>query len=217
VAGLSQPRREGREAWNAAGRRRCDRHERATATVAQTVRAAEAGDICILLVPSRPPSTNVKDLLERLKRDFGGRIVEPLHVTVDRVTAADPEDIVGAIRESVPRLRKAAVRGEGLFVLRSAYRGANVVKVDVGRDSALDHDVDELRAALRKAGLSPMYGDERSMTVTALDRIERPGAPDTAAAGLPLDLFVADTVLISRIRAVGSYEILDSASLTASG
>jgi hypothetical protein len=102
-------------------------------------------------------------------------------------------------------------------VLRSASRGANVLKVDVGRDSALDHDVDVLRAALRKAGLSPMYGDERSMTVTALDRIERPGAPDTAAAGLPLDLFVADTVLISRIRAVGSYEILDSASLTASG
>jgi hypothetical protein len=182
-----------------------------------TVRAAEAGDICILLVPSRPPPTNTKDLLERLKRDFGGRIVEPLHLTVDRVAASDTAGVVRAIRECVPRLRRAAVRGEGLFVLRSAYRGTNVLKVDVGRDSALDHDVDELRAALRQAGLTPMYGDERSMSVTALERIERPGAPDTATADLPLDLFVADTVLVSLIRAVGSYEILDTASLTASG
>jgi hypothetical protein len=182
-----------------------------------TVRAAQAGDICILLVPSRPPSADVKDLLERLKRDFGGRIVEPLHVTVDRVAAVDTADIETAIRECVPRQRMAAVRGEGLFVLRSAYRGANVLKVDVGRDNALDHDIDELRAALRNVGLTPMYGDERSMSVTALDRIERPGAPDTAAAGLPLDLFVADTVLISRIRSVGDYEILDTASLIASG
>lgn len=182
-----------------------------------SARAAQAGDVCILLVPSRPPSADVKDLLEGLRRDYGGRIVEPLHVTVDRVVAVDTVDIVSAIRECVPRLRTAAVRAEGLFVLRSAYRGANVLKVDVGRDSALDHDIDELRAALRNAGLSPMYGDERAMSVTALDRIERPGAPDTAAAGFPRDLFVADTVLISRIRSLGQYEILDTATLTASG
>jgi hypothetical protein len=182
-----------------------------------TVRAAQPGDVCILLVPSRPPSADVQDLLEGLRRDYGGRIVAPLHVTVDRVAAVDAVDIVSAIRECVPRLRMAAVRGEGLFVLRSAYRGTNVLKLDVGRDSALDHDVDELRLALRKAGLAPMYGDDRSMSVTALERIERPGAPDTAMAALPLDLFVGDTLLISRIRSVGSYEILDTASLAASG
>ncbi len=159
----------------------------------------------------------MKALLEQLKGEFGGRIVEPLHVTVDRVAAADTEDVVPAIRECVPRLRRAAVRGNGLFVLRSEYRGSDVLKLDVEGDSALDHDIDELRAALRKAGLTPMYGDERSMTVTALERIERPAAPDPEAAGLPLDVFVADTVLVSLIRGVGSYEILDTASLPTSG
>jgi hypothetical protein len=182
-----------------------------------TVRAAKAGDICILLVPSRPPSPNVKQLLEGLKGEFGGRIVEPLHVTVDRVAAADTKEVVPAIRECLPRLRRATVRGNGLFVLRSEYRGADVLKLDVGRDGPLDHDIDELRAALRNAGLTPMYGDERSLTVTALDRIERSAATDAAAAGLPRDLFVADTVLVSRIRGVGSYEILDSASIPGSG
>jgi hypothetical protein len=217
VAGVSESWKQDGEARHAAERGRGDRHERTTAPVTEIVRAAQAGDICILLVPSRPPTANARDLLERLNRDFGGRIVEPLHVTIDRVAAVDTETIVRAIRECVPRLRKAAVRGEGMFVLRSAYRGTNVLKLDVGRDSALDGDVDELRAALRHAGLTPMYGDESSLSVTALERIERPGAPDTAAAGLPIDLFVGDTVLVSRIRGVGSYEILDTASLTASG
>lgn len=181
------------------------------------VRPAQNGDICLLLVPSRPPSPKVKALLEGLKSEFGGRIIEPLHVTVDRVAATDTEDLVRAVRECVPRLRKAAVRGSGLFVLRSEYRGANVLKLDVARDESLDHDVDELRTALRFAGLSPMYGDERAMTVTALERIERSAAPDGAALGLPIDLFVGDTLLVSRIRGVGSYEALDTASIPTSG
>jgi hypothetical protein len=181
------------------------------------VRAAQAGDICLLLVPSRPPSPKVKALLEGLKREFGGRIIEPLHVTVDRVKAADTEGLVRAVRECTPRLRSAAVRGSGLFVLRSEYRGADVLKLDVDRDEALGHDVDELRTALRQAGLDPMYGDGRSMTVTALERIDRSAAPNLTALGLPLDLFVGDMLLVSRIRGVGNYEILDTAMLQPSG
>lgn len=159
----------------------------------------------------------MKALLEGLKGDFGGRLIDPLHVTVDRVAATDTGGLVRAVRECVPRLRRATVRGSGLFVLRSEYRGANVLKIDVERDEALDHDVDELRAALRLAGLRPMYGDERAMTVTALERIERSGAPDAAALGLPIELFVGDTLLVSRIRDVGNYETLDTASLQPSG
>lgn len=182
-----------------------------------TVRAARTGDICILLVPSRPPSSNLQALLDGLKGEFGGRIVDPLHVTVDRVAAGNNDDLVPAVLARVPRLRRAAVRGTGLFVLKSEYRGADVLKLDVDRDAALDRDIDELRAAVREAGLSPMYGDGRSMTVTALERIERGGAPDPMARGLPIDLFVGDTLLVSRILGVGSYEILTTATLPVSG
>jgi hypothetical protein len=63
-----------------------------------------------------------------------------------------------------------------------------------------------------------MYGDERSMTVTALERIDRPAAPTNGTAlGLPIDLFVGDTLLVSRIRSLGSYETLDTAMLQPSG
>lgn len=182
-----------------------------------TTRAAKAGDICLLLVPSRPASAGVHAFLEGLRRELGGRIVEPLHVTVDRVAGARAEEIVPAVRECLPRLRSGAIRAEGLFVLSSEYRGADVLKLDVVRDEALDHNVDVLRDALRRAGLRPMYGDERAMTVTALERIERNTLPGAAEAGLPAELFVGDTILVSRILGVGRYEILDSASLPTSG
>jgi hypothetical protein len=181
------------------------------------IRAAEPGDICILLVPSSPASSEVNAVLERLRDEFGGRIVAPLHVTIDRLASPDGDAIVRAVRECLPRLRRTSIRGNGLFVLRSEYRGADVLKVDVARDEALDHDIVELRAALRRAGLWPVYGDERSMTVTALERIARAAALDPAAAGLQAHLFVADTILVSRILGIGQYEILHTATLPASG
>lgn len=186
------------------------------ANMCTVTRAAKAGDICILMVPSRPASAEVNAFLERLRREFGGRVVDPLHVTIDRV-GSESDAVVRAVRESLPRLRRAAIRGDGLFVLRSEFRGADVLKLDVARDDALDHDIDELRAALRQAGLTPVYGDERSMTVTALERIERDARSDASAAGLPADLFVADRILVSRILGVGRYEVLDTASVPTSG
>ena len=182
-----------------------------------TTRAAQAGDVCILLVPSRPASSEVSAFLEGLRREFGGRVIDPLHVTIDRVAAVESNAVVRAVRESLPRLRRAAVRGDGLFVLRSEFRGADVLKLDVARDGALDHDIDELRAALQQGGLTPVYGDERSMTVTALERIERDARLDAPAAGLPADLFVGDRILVSRILGVGRYEVLDTASVPTSG
>lgn len=182
-----------------------------------TIRAAETGDICLLLVSSRPLSSDVNALLTRFQRAFGGRIVAPLHVTVDRVAAVDPEVLVSSVRECVPRLRRATIRGNASFVLRSEYRGADVLKLDVPRDDALDHDIDELRTALRVAGLSPMYGNDRSMTVTALERIDRPADLDAVPWDSRTELFVGDTLLVSRIRGVGSYEILATASIPTSG
>lgn len=182
-----------------------------------TIRAAETGDICLLLVSTRPLSSDVNALLTRFQRAFGGRIVAPLHVTVDRVAAVDTELLASSVRECVPRLRRARIRGNAPFVLRSEYRGVDVLKLDVARDDALDHDIDELRRALRRAGLRPMYGDDHSMTVTALERIERPAALDAVAWAVPIDLFVGDTLLVSRIRGVGSYEILATASVPTSG
>jgi hypothetical protein len=150
--------------------------------------------------------------------DLGGERVEPLHVTVDRVATDDAAALIRAIRESIRLLRPAAVRVGRLYFLPSQSRGPEIVKLEVAPGAALDEDVDGLLAALRRAGLSSLYPEDRAKpTITVLQRVTRRETFEPDLSGLPLELFVADLVIVSRIVGPARYEILDTASIAASG
>jgi hypothetical protein len=148
---------------------------------------------------------------------LSGEIVDPLHVTVDRVATDDAAALIRAVRESASRLRPAPIRVARLYFLPSESRGPEIVKLEVAADAVLDEDVNELLAALRRSGLASLYPNDRvKPTVTTLQRVTR-GAVEPDLSLLPLDLFVADRVIVSRITGPARYEILDSASIPASG
>jgi hypothetical protein len=182
-----------------------------------SVRPAQAGDICILLAPSGPPSAPGAAFIDRLHADLGGERVEPLHVTVDRVATDDAAALVRTVRDSARRLRPAPVRVARLYFLPSQSRGPEIVKLEVAPDAVLEEDTNELLAALRRSGLPSLYPDRPKPTITTLQRVTRRDSVDADVAGLPLDLFVADLVIVSRITGVARYEILDTASIPASG
>ena len=181
-------------------------------------RPVVAGDICILLAPSGPPSVRGAAFIDRLHADLGGERVEPLHVTVDRVATDDPPALIQTIRESVRRLRPVPIRVDRLYFLPSQSRGPEIVKLEVAPDGALDEDVDELLAALRQLGLPSLYPTDRAKpTVTTLQRVTRGDSVAPRTSGLPIELFVADVVVVSRITGLARYEILDSATIPARG
>jgi hypothetical protein len=181
------------------------------------MRPAQAGDICILLAPSGPLSESGAAFVERLHADLGGERVEPVHVTVDRVATDDAAALIRSIRDSVRRLRPAPIRVERLYYLPSRSRGPEIVKLEVGHHAVLDDDTNELLAALRRSGLPSLYPDRPKPTITTLQRVTRRDSVDADVAGLPLDLFVADLVIVSRITGVARYQILDTASIPTSG
>jgi len=180
-------------------------------------RAARAGDICILLAPSGPLSPSGAAFVDRLHADLGGERVEPLHVTVDRVATEDAAVLIRSVRDSVGRLRPASIRVDRLYFLPSQSRGPKIVKLEVGSDAVLDEDMNELLAALRQCGLPSLYPDRPKPTITTLQRVTRRDSVEADVAGLPLELFVADLVIVSRIVGVARYEILDSASIPTGG
>jgi 2'-5' RNA ligase superfamily protein len=188
------------------------------AAIGLSVRPAVAGDICVLLAPSRPPSESAAAFIDRLKADLGGERVEPLHVTVDRVATDDPAALIKSVHDSVRRLRPTPVRVDRLYFLPSQSRGPEIVKLEVGPDEVLDEVIDELLAALRRCGLPSLYPTDRAKpTITTLQRVTRRDSVETNLAGLPLELFVADLVIVSRITGLARYEILDTASMPTSG
>jgi len=91
----------------------------------------------------------------------------------------------------------------------SPYRGGDVLKVEVARDEAVATEIATVRSAIRAAGLRSLYGDGRSMSVTILERVGRPGSLDPERWALPLELFTADELLVSRIVGASTYDILD--------
>jgi hypothetical protein len=183
-----------------------------------SARPAVTGDICVLLAPSRPLSARAATLVGSLRAAFGGEVVDPLHVTVDRVATDDAAALIREIRESVKRLRPAPIRVDCLYLLPSQSRGPEILKLEVAPDAALDEDVDEILAGLRRCGLPSLYPDDRTApTITTLQRVTRPESVDPDVFGLPLELFVADLVLISRITGIARYEILDTATIPATG
>ena len=186
--------------------------------MAASPRPAVAGDICVLLALSRPLSGRGAAFIDRLHADLGGERVEPLHVTVDRVATSDPATLVRAVRESVARLRPAPVRADRLYFLPSQSRGPEIVKLEVGPDAVLDRDVDEVLAALRRCGLPSLYPEHRvKPTITTLQRVTRRESVEPDVSGLPIELFVADRVIVSRITGPARYDIVDSASIPGSG
>ena len=183
-----------------------------------SARPAVAGDICVLLAPSGPVSGGGAAFIDRLHADLGGEPIEPLHVTVDRVATADAATLIRAVGETAHRLRPAPVRVDRLYFLPSQARGPEIVKLEVAPDAVLDEDVNELLAALRGCGLPSLYPDDRAKpTITALQRVTRRDSVEPDLSGLPLELFVADHVIISRIRGPALYDILGSASIPTSG
>jgi len=181
-------------------------------------RPAVTGDICVLLAPSPKLTGPGAAFIDRLHADLGGERVEPLHVTVDRVATDDAAALVRAVRESASRLRPAPIRVARLYFLPSQSRGPEIVKLEVAADAVLDQDVDELLAALRRCGLPSLYPSDRAKpTITTLQRVSRSDTVEPDLSVLPLELFVADRVIVSRITGPARYEILDSASIPASG
>jgi len=183
-----------------------------------SARPALAGDICVLLAPSGPISRLGAGFIDRLHADLGGERVEPLHVTVDRVATDDAATLIRAVREIAKRLRPASVRVDRLYFLPSQSRGPEIVKLEVAPDAVIDEDVNEILAALRGCGLPSLYPQDRAKpTITALQRVTRRDSLEPDLSALPLELFVADDVIISRIRGAALYDIVGSASIPTSG
>ena len=167
----------------------------------------------MLFAASRPLPNSVRKVLERMRFEFGGRIVEPLHVTLERTDGVDARGLAAAVRAYAPRAQPVAVRGAKLLITPSPYRGGAVLKLQVDHNEPLRRETDALRSAIRAAGLRSLYGDDRSMTVTVLERVDRHGSLEPSRWALPLELFTADELVVSRIVDASTYEILDRVAI----
>lgn len=181
------------------------------------MRSAKIGDHFVLLIPTRTEPAVAFAWQRAFQRQFGGDCTDPLHVSLQRFTPADPVSLTTfaqALRSATATLPPLALTAVDLRPLYSRFRDRYVLKCRVALVEPLQLLSSRVQQSLVAAGLK---GDYRRVMVlvTVLEGIMRPITLAVQPLPTPLSLFVGGTLVISRITGPEMYEELFSWSLNA--
>lgn len=175
-------------------------------------RPPRAGDLCVLLVSSRPVAPPAAARISELRGRFGGRQVEPLHVTCDRFDGAgDEAGLLAALARDALVATAVPVLATSLMRLRR-HDGSFVLKLVVEATPDLERIRGAVHRARRAAAMTSAYGDDVAYTVTVLEGVRDGARPETI---VPFEAFRADRYLLSRFTAAGSFETVRTFDFTA--
>lgn len=180
------------------------------------VRAAKAGDICVLLMPEKAELINLRRVQETLAQTFDGWIVPEVHITCQRFNPEGIENIKGmlpAIAERIAKLKSFPIYSDGLTQLLAQFWQTHVLRWKVQETPAWNKFVEGLDQALRESGLDLHYPHDKPFTCSALDLINPVQLEYAPQMTYPRYLFNARKVVFSRILGLNDFETLATAEL----
>jgi GNAT superfamily N-acetyltransferase len=179
-------------------------------------REGRAGDLCLLLLPDHSEVAALTARQEALRTYFGGRLVQPVHLTCDRFEPAANNNLpclLDDLRRLFAPIRPFPLTAVGLRTIPTSFRG-HILKWELAGDGRLPPLINQLTQLLTNHNARLFYAPlDQPGLVTALADIDR---TDTAEwpGRWPTHLFTAAHVLLSRIDQPGKFTILDEFDLT---
>lgn len=178
-----------------------------------TWRSARPGDFCVLLVPKEGDAIPAIQIQRDLQDFFGGRPVNPVHVTCDRFELHDQrllEKIAIRLKHQAKLLPPIPLSAFSVKTIESDFRGGYILKWLVYLNDPLRQWINFVDDTLDAVGVRRFYSSLGDMRiVTALESIEEiDTGPFLNQATFPQYLFTARQVLLSRILGSGNYEAL---------
>lgn len=183
----------------------------------EALRAAQSGDLCILLV-SEGDDEQLRKHQDVLQRIAGGSIASPVHLTAQRIEALDGavlEDFVQELRFKLLDCTPFPINPISFRSIYDPYRKSFILKWITELSEPLHIFSRLVEQAVLKSGYKSLYQPGWISTwITALEGIHNRQLPrylDNIA--LPEPLFVGSEVVISRINGKNDYIFLDRFSL----
>jgi ribosomal protein S18 acetylase RimI-like enzyme len=179
-------------------------------------REGQKGDFCLLLLPASDKIATLTAWQEALQAHFGGRLVQPVHLTCDRFELAENNNLpslLADLRRLFAPIRPLHLTAVSLRTIPTSFRG-HILKWELAGDGRLPTLINQLTQLLTNYNARLFYAPlKQPGLVTALADIER---TDTAEwpSRWPRHLFTAAHVLLSRIDQPGQFTILDEFDLT---
>jgi hypothetical protein len=178
-----------------------------------TWRETRPGDLFVLLVPSEGEVTPAGQMQLELQAFFGGRPVNPVHVTCERFELSDQqrlEEITRRLKQQAKMQSSFPVTAFSVKTIRSDFRGVHILKWLVDLSDPLSQWINFVGDTLDAIGARRFYGSLGGIwTVTALEGIEEMNTkPFLSQAAFPQYLFTARQIILSRILGPDKYETL---------
>ncbi len=146
-----------------------------------------------------------------LERVLGGRRIEPLHITCDRfVSASNWQKVADSLRRYAANIPPVVIRAGSAIRVDRIGRPDSVVKFVVDETDELSAIRLAVESVRREAGIASAYARPTRFTVSVLAGVNDAMLPERIE---PLDLFLADQFLLSRIVDVDKFEILEAVNL----
>lgn len=181
------------------------------------VRAAKAGDICVLLMPDKAEWVTIRKSQEALAEAFGGWVVPEVHITCQRFNPEGVGEIHGLLPglvERIGRLPSFPIFADGLAQLYASFWQTYVLRWQVQETPAWTQFIAGLDESLRQGGLDLHYPHDKPFTCSALDLINPVQLQYAPRTTYPRLLFHARRVVFSRILGLNDFETLGAAELS---
>jgi hypothetical protein len=196
-----------------------------------TFRSAEAGDICVLLLPDADERMVLRKEQQSLVNLYGGWIVPEAHITLQRfriapiiqesigVQAAEvvkPLSLSGImqnVQTALSHLEPFTVHASRLIHFLAPYWGTYVLRWEVQCDDPWKRLVIALDKALIESGCELHYDHSITPTCSAVDMTHEMKLDEVPTFTFPRGLFTARRVLFSGVLGANDFETLGMAKI----
>jgi hypothetical protein len=179
----------------------------------ESPRIAQPGDVFFLLVPTGAELARLQQQQHDLQARFGGQLVQPIHVTVERFSPENGQfagQCLTRLREILSTVRPFPLFTDMLIQFFAPYWQRTVLRWRVQQTPLWHNFRDLLETTLAEVRCPSHFIRERHATCTILS-LSEPVELSTMeqATELPNPLFTVRELWVSELQAKGHFQILE--------
>ena len=177
---------------------------------------ARPGDLFILLFPTEAELPLLRRYQSTLQAQYGGRIYEELHITVQRFAPSPAQklpDVLQALTSHVAQVQAFPIFAAALAQFYAAFWGTYVLRWRIQETPAWRAFRSQVETLLQSINCPPHYPSAQASTCSALETDDAVSLAPCSELSFPCYLFTARHIVISRMERPGQFEHLASVML----
>jgi hypothetical protein len=180
-----------------------------------TPRIAQPGDFFLLLVPFGEDLERLRQEQWKWQSRYGGQIVEPIHITVERFSPKDKEfpfACVSRLRQKLESIKPFTISADAIIQFMAPYWQSYVLRWRVERSAAWQQFRDRIKYTLEEIDCPSHFDRRRHATCTILKLEGKVDLPSpTPETDMPL--FLVQELRLSTLKYDREFEILEKIKL----